>query len=879
MTLLPQAMGSRAADALPPEVYFFVEVPDLPAARAAGAKTAYGDIMAEPAVTKFIDSGFPALSDLSKDFRSVAGVGFREMLDFCKGEAAVAAMPDGAGGVAVVAVMDVSKDSKAFQDYLGNVEGRTGLAWEKEQIPGAEVRSAKFKDTIIAYTVAEQYFIVSNKVEQLKATTSGLLSGRRGSLSEDPLYVKCKSLGAIEKPEVTAYVNVGLITAAVMPLMPAGLAEAVRDAGIESLSAAHYGTRAAEKGFVDETVLYFADGRKGLFAAVTPASGDAGKYLTMIPSNSIDAWWASADAKALVDAITAIWGAAPAAKKQEVDDFLAEFEAASGVNLRADVVASLGGNIVGYTPAPTSLMGLGLAGGLGQQVTLVELSDPARFEGAVKAIWKYAQERQAKVSGGAPGQAGSGGAAGSTQPGGAGGPAAAAGNPQVVFGSEAFGDKTICRMQIVLSPALQVVPALAVRDKWLVMAGDAQAVKNALGAPLEFAPDITENSDYANGARIAGAGNAGISYTNTRAQFDTVYPMLVFGMPLVLAQLGGNTPVDQFLLPPANAISQHLFGSASSVSVDAQSIRITAFGPIGVMRGGYVAGVGAAALAKWFVATQSERTAPKPSGPAGPGRGAGEDDLRTLGATLASYAAGHQGAYPANAEELQKAVLAAGGGTAALNIERFGYVGGLTAKDDRMLVLAFDSSSGPMGRRVLLVGSEIMHLTDDEVAEQVGGWLKLPAGPTDEQKDAACLGNLRTLAASVKRYADSHAGAVPEEMSLKTNYRFAPLVTRCPADGAAPAERAAGSSTGLAAGSSTGLAAGGDYATIKGLNVAGVQSEFEAEVVLVYETGGRHGRMPGAAFLDGTVRRMTPEEMALAIGKSKIVCGKDSAGN
>ena len=546
---------------------------------------------------------------------------------------------------------------------------------------------------------------------------------------------------------------------------------------------------------------------------------------------------------------------------QEVDDFLREFEAASGLNIRADVTASLGGNVVSYTPTPTSLMGLGLSGGLGQQVTLVELSDPARFEGVIKAIWKYGQERQAKTSGGAAGQLGSTGTAGNTMPGGAVAPAAA-GSSQVVFGSEAFAGKTIYRMQVVLSPALQVVPALAVRDRWLVMAGDELSVKNALGAPLEYSPDITQNSDYENAARIAGTGNAGVSYTNTRAQFDTIYPMLVFGMPMVLAQFGGNVPMDQFLLPPANSISQHLFGSASSVSADAQSIRITAFGPIGTTRSGYVAGVGAAALAKWFVVTQSERTAPKPPSAQAPRPGAGEDDLRTLGATLAAYAAGHQGAYPADAEELQKAVLAAGGGAAALDLDQFGYVGGLTSKDDKMLVLAFSRSSGPMGRRVLLVGSEIMHLTDNEVAEQVGGWLTLSTNPTDEQKDAACLENLRILAASVKRYADTHSGAVPEALTLNTNYRFAPLVTRCPADDAAQA-----------------AATGGDYATIKGLDVTGVQSEFESEVILVYETGQRHSGMPGAAFFDGTVRRMTPEELATAIGKAKIICGKEAGAN
>jgi hypothetical protein len=833
------APGSNITDALPPETYAVVYSPDLPAARAAGADSAYGEILAEPEVKQFLESGFPSLSALTDDFRGVTGKSLREMLDFCKGAAAVAVLPDPNQALAVIAILDVGKEHKEFSDYIARNEARTGLAWTETEVPGATVKTAVIGSYYISHATAGQYFLVSNSNAAIETVTAGLLSGRKDSLSAEKGYVKCMSLAKLDNAQILAYANVALVLERLLDSLPPEMAPFVDVLGLKSIGAMSFSSRSQGKGFMDEFVYYFPTGREGLFAAVRPSTADPSKYLSMMPAASMSAAWATVDMKKFAAFANAFYDAIPPEFRGRSDEFLAGVKTETGVDLRSDLFAPLGDNFLSYAPIPSTLMGLGFSGGFGQGVFLVELSDQARFETTLDSLWKYAARKAEEEAASVKAQS----TDSVVKPRSPAGPGGIPIDPKFDLSTEKFGKATIYKIKIVLNPSVQIVPAFATREGWLVLSLDPQSVKNALGAPLVFKPSLLNNRDYTAAAAVCGPGNSGASYGNNRALFDSVYPLVSIGLPFILAYAGGSMPADQILLPPADAISPHLFGSATATFVSPDSIRVSEYGPIGLVRSAYVIGTGAAALGKWLAASgaapRAGQAQERPRAPA--------DDLAVLKGALDGYATENGGAYPADPVALREHLDKSKEGGSAVLV-RYRYVPGLASSDDMRLVMAFDRNLGPRGRRVLFIGGEMMNLTDEEVREQAGGWLSLPDRPTAAAAEAACLDNLRALAASVRRYADSHDGAVPAKLDLAAWYKFAPLVTSCQAD-----DRFAGP----------------DYATVGALNTSKVPEASRSSFVLVYETGPRHAVMAGAAFLDGTTRMLTPSDLKLAIEKTK----------
>jgi len=852
----PTAPAATVPEAIPAQVYVLIDIPDLPAARANGIGSAYGDIMAEPDVQRFLDAGFPALSGLGADFNSFTGKGFREILDYCRGEAALVVMPDGEAGAAVVVILNVGADKEDFKKFLADCETKTGLLWLESPATAAEgpvIRSAARGDLTISYCMPGDFFVLANSVTVLESVSAGLLSAPEENLASNESYVKCRSLAAVEHPEVVAYSDVSFLVSQFMPMLPEAAGQIATDLGLDCTGAVYYASSRKDKGFVDTALFYFPDGRTGLFAAIKPSERDAKKLLSMMPADSIAASWTCVDMPGLADTFTSVYDAMPSEAKSQVDQFVSDFEAAAGVKLKDDIVASLGQHIVSYTPLPSGMMGLGMSGGFGQGVTLVELSDEARFEKALAAVWKYAIDEQSKPSAPSAAEPPSGGTEDEATPepeadlqGGP--PPVMQSEPKAIFATEKFGDKTIYQVQMPVNPAFQVVPSAAVARGWLVIGGDAQSVKNALSGPLELPQGLSQNGDFASASRYIGNGNAGMSYVNTRAFFDMLYPLVTMGLPILAAQAHAGLPIDQMLLPAPETVSSHLFGSATAINVTDDSIRTVSYGPVGNVRSAYAALVAASAAAKWFAESQGMRVtpsataAPAPAAPAAPEPVS--PDMGLLGDALTRYAGHSKGAYPPTLDELKAAGDLRTSGGVTVDLSLFRYVWGLKNTDDKRLILAFDATSGPGGRRVLLVGSQVMHYTDSEIAEQAGGWLDMSEGASESEMDQACITNLTVLAASIKRYADSHEGKVPSVLDLSADYLFAPMVTTCPSD---PTRARPG------------------YATIDGLTIPNVPVGFASEAILVYETGSRHGGQPGVVFLDGTAKRMSVRDLRKAV--------------
>lgn len=874
-TAAPQAavaVPGKAAQALPQETVIFIDVPNLPEARAQ-AGTAYTEIMSEEQVRKFIAEGFPALAELTKDVEKAAGRKFEDVAAFCKGEAAVALVPSGdATQFAFVAMMDVGADPAAFEEFVSSVAAQFPATWQEEQIPGATVKWTQVGMARVSYAVAGNFFVLSSSLERLKEAVAGLSSPPSRNLAGDATFAKCLELQKVDKPELVAFVSFNGIKAQLLPMLPPFVTDIYGKLGLDGLAGALYSSRAAGKGFMDSVALYFPEKRAGVFGAVEPEEGGYEKNLSIVPTEVLSASWTSIDAAKVVDAAAAVFEMLPPFVQASIGNGLDKFQAESGVNLRDDVLGSLGHNLVSYTPVPTPMMGLGLSGGFGQQVWFVELKDAAKFVKSLDAMWKYGKEHEPQAAPGASSES----TESALQPQGGEAPPAEAPaeagreepgvpapqeNVKLFFETETFANTTIYQLRIVSKAGVQVVPSVAVVNGRAVVSSDTQSVKNIIGAPEKPERTLFDNPDYMAAARMAGPANAGASYMNTRLMFETAYQLVAVGLPMIMSQLPVPAPIDQALLPEQQAVVSHLYGSASAVNATDNAILMSSYGPVGLVRTAYLAGVGGGALLRW--AQESGLTAP-----GGPGRPAAEGqpgapsavepekpkvekpDSKRLAEALFMYAQRHEGEYPPDLETLVSDRLMKQTPGLPIDFSDWRYVKGLTALSDKRLILLFERAAGPSGRSVILAGGEVMTLTDDEIAQQVGGWLNFPENPTDADKEAACLKNLEVLAESVRLYASLHNGALPTELDVRTSYRFAPLVLTCPA---ATVHR------------------GADYGTVVGANIEDVPDPVKPLVLLVYEKADGHGGKAGATFLDGTTKSLTPEELKKAIDETRIV--------
>jgi hypothetical protein len=830
--LSPGAGAAELAEAFGRDTYVYVSIPSVPVLRANGGESAYGAILGSEEMTRFLAEGFPALTALEDRFREIAGRDFAGVLDLATGRAALAMVPDTDYTVAGVAALQIDESSGEFQDFIDYLAEETGLEWNDIDVPGTTVRfaqtgpaqagyvagSGRFNFNVgtspaqVAYATAEGHFIVGTSLEAVRVLCLGILSGRSDNLATNETYAKCRAKARSPQAELEAFVHLTPLVNLVLLEAPPEVRPVLDEIGLTGLAAIRYSSSPAGKGFTDRALLYFPDGRGGIFAALEAAPDEYRDFLESVPSNTLSANWLHVNPGVLWDSIAAaVRTVAPPEGLEGASSGLASMEESAGVSLRDDLVGNLSGNIVTYSVIPSQTLALAFGGGMGQTVISVGLSDEERFTKAFDACWDHLAELAAEAQ-----------AEGGTE---------APFQPQVRFNlnRRPFGEATVYEAALALNPAMQITPSLAISQKRLFVATDLQTLRNALTRPEDTA-GLGENEDYIRAAGFAGEATAGASYANTPAVFESVYSLASVFLPLVTAQMKVPSPVDILLMPPAQSFSRHLVGTAEAIRADEDSITATSHGPMGILRTLWLMGIGGAAIGNWatthFIEEVTERT-----------------QLKRLGLALLMYSNDNDGAFPPDLATLKRE-----GSLKRVDTERVRYVRGLMDYDAPGLIIAFSTETTPAGRAALFVDGHVMHITDTELVEQIGGWLELGAEPTPAEIEAACEKNLRTLAASLERYAEFHEGRLPDALDKSADYRFAPLVVNCPADDEI------GES---------------DYGVIAGLDISTVVDEKKGSVVLVYEKSARHDGKAGVVFLDGTFDRIPADELEDLIEASR----------
>jgi prepilin-type processing-associated H-X9-DG protein len=129
-----------------------------------------------------------------------------------------------------------------------------------------------------------------------------------------------------------------------------------------------------------------------------------------------------------------------------------------------------------------------------------------------------------------------------------------------------------------------ITPAMARHDDYVIVGLSPLAVKNEVYFLASGGPSILDNPDFrALRAKVPSGGL--VSYSDFKKTFTGLYgvgaTLLTMIAPIAEAE-GGVDLGEPWRLPPPRVMEKHLFGSITTVTADADGVRIITYSPIGV---------------------------------------------------------------------------------------------------------------------------------------------------------------------------------------------------------------------------------------------------------------------------------------------------------
>ncbi len=388
------------------------------------------------------------------------------------------------------------------------------------------------------------------------------------SLASDPEFRACTSRVGNAGSEMRLFVRVApildagikglsLAPAGKLPafLQPQGLRAALSALGLDGLRALAWSSTAAGDHSVNESYVLAPSPRKGLLALGGEGAADLA-LLERVPKEADSFSVGCVKMGELWDTLFRALGALSAETEQKVAGELARFEEKNGVNLRKDLLGSIGETYLMYSlPAKNMMMG-----GPPDVTLMMPLRDAAAFDKAARALsdalvgtgmvaLKEADLEGTKVRSFSVKMDG--------------------GGSQGPFGGMPF------------NPFVAINPAYAVKGDLLIASLSRQGLQKAV---RRLAQTGGEGGASVEGyRRFAGKlpkGASGVAYSDPRETVGLVYTTVTSFLPLAAA--GRDLPFDLNSLPPAEAIKKHLFGGLSYSKSDKDGLYSCSFSPWGV---------------------------------------------------------------------------------------------------------------------------------------------------------------------------------------------------------------------------------------------------------------------------------------------------------
>jgi len=347
--------------------------------------------------------------------------------------------------------------------------------------------------------------------------------------------------------------------------------------------------------------------RKGLLGIVKegPLSPTV---LANVPADVSSCSASRSDMASAYTAVLEILESLPEGMGEEVSAALAQFETDSGINPARDIFPYLEGEGVSYSYLPAADQPMTATPTVDQAV-FMKLTDSAALAETLAKLETYLQD-----------------VAGLTV-------------ETVPFGTRQF--QYIALGELFPMP-VDFGVAYTIESGYLIAAFSPTTMKNVLSWADDPGKSILENEDFTTVMARLPEQYSGIDYVdfkNLAGYFYTnVLPIVTMGM----AMSGIQPPLDLSTLPPAEIITQHLFGLGNVVNVDDDGISCQTYSPTGMLPvfGGIAAAAG-------FTAMQHEAMPGAAVEPADCQR-----NLKRLAIAATLYAYDHDNAFPDTIEEM-----------------------------------------------------------------------------------------------------------------------------------------------------------------------------------------------------------------------------------
>ncbi|MSR46946.1 MAG: hypothetical protein EXS13_07770 [Planctomycetes bacterium] len=584
--------GTRPESLLPADTMLFFGTDDLEALRASAADSPMGRVMSEPEVQEFlaqplaelkkaIDMGVaaakqhPALAELKLDFEKIK------------------AAPFGRGFVAIThldlppeMVKDPSRADLGFVvgleprgnfDAIGTLkqviqslavaEGGEDVTMDSITIDGLAVDRLKAKDAPFALCFANIGGIsVFSLSERSITAMARCASGAQPSLATTPDYVRsAAAAGAAGKGDLATFVRLGQMMKVVRSAIELGAAASEQDGSgadkddkqllalmrsaldafnFEAFGPA-YSLMTRKDGVAVTTSYTEIDSSAGGIAALTKPAPIDRELLKLVPKNALSFSLSHFDLSALWDMATeTLAKAAPEMHAQAMGAIRNAEALVAGADEQGNPQWDMRRDLIGALSGRTMSMGIPGAGSLlgpgSDTVFWIETPNAAGLEKSLGYLFAL------------PGQLA---------------------NFPINWKEQLHGEAKLKVLDpMSLGPAAMMAGQLALTysifDGKFWFSTSTKALKKALDArSAPPAENITARADFAKHfvEPPAGAVLTGLSYSDTAASFENTYTQLLGIVPMAmmgLQQQGApELPIDVALLPTAEAISKHLFGS------------------------------------------------------------------------------------------------------------------------------------------------------------------------------------------------------------------------------------------------------------------------------------------------------------------------------
>ncbi|MGH7149229.1 MAG: hypothetical protein ACREIU_00950, partial [Planctomycetota bacterium] len=321
--------------------------------------------------------------------------------------------------------------------------------------------------------------------------------------------------------------------------------------GLDGLRALALTSSAEKDHWVNDLVLLAPAPRRGLLALGEGATPDR-ELLKRAPAEAVSFSAGNLPLAALWDALLAGLGALGKEVEEPVKAALAAFEEKNGIQIRRDLLGSLGAGVVSYSMPSQGLFAPG------ESAWLIRLRDPAAFE-------KGAPVLANALSGGLP----------------------------FLQARETAHDGTTIRsfsirpgtgiglpQGLPFNPLALISPGFAVKGDLLVLSMNLQGLRRALTRlASEPGPGAESSPGYRRFAERVPEKASSISYGDPRPMWEMAHSIASGVLPAIAS--GAGTPFDWSAIPAVEALTAPLFGSVSYSEADAEAIHRRSFSSFG----------------------------------------------------------------------------------------------------------------------------------------------------------------------------------------------------------------------------------------------------------------------------------------------------------